>query len=578
MRAAMSLVLLALLGAAAPAQTIYPLDRAEILAGSRFDLKVEFPGAPAGVRPEVTVDGEDPAALLGAAPTLVEREDGLDHHAYWVRGARIARPGAYTVEARLGDQVRRVRWGVYATPPRRARNVILFVGDGLSVAHRTAARLLSRGLVEGRYGGELAMDDMPHMALVSTADTDSIVTDSANSMGAYTTGHKSCTNALGVYCARNLGTLDHPRVETLAEIARRRGLAVGVVTNTEVEDATPAGLVAHTRQRRDYDAIVRMFHEARPEVILGGGAAHFLPRSAPGSRRADDVDYLARFRADGYRVARTGPEMEAAAAEDGARRLLGLFHPGNMDGALDRRVLRRGTVPRYPDQPDLVDQTRAALRVLSRHEEGFVLMVESGLIDKFSHLLDWERAVYDTIMLDNAVAAAKAFAGSRDDTLIVVVPDHAHPVSIVGTYDDARPGPLLRDKLGVYAEAGFPNYPPPDAEGYPPSVDVSRRLAFGFGAAPESCDNGRPFLEGPNAPTSPGPERNTFVANEAGCARPGAVRRLPTLGRDASQGVHAADDVILTAQGPGAELFRGRIDNTRVFRVMATALGFGAGE
>ena len=574
-----TLVLQAWLALAAPgalAQTIYPLDRAEILAGSRFDLKVEFPAAPAGATPAVTVDGGDPAALMGAAPAWIEREDGFDHTAYWIRGARLTRPGRYTVEARLGDQVRSVRWEVYGTPERRARNVILFVGDGLSVAHRTAARLLSRGMVEGRYGGELAMDDMPHMALVSTAGTDSIVADSANSIGAYTTGHKSCANALGVYCARNRSTLDHPKVETIAEVARRRGMAVGVVTNTEIQDATPAGMVAHIRQRREYDAITRMFHEAQPEVLLGGGAANFLPRSAPGSRRGDDVDYVTRFQADGYRFVRTGAEMGAAASDEGTRRLLGLFHPGNMDGVLDRRILKRGTVPRYPDQPDLVDQTRAALQVLSRAEGGFVLLVESGLIDKYSHLLDWERAVYDTIMLDNAVAAAKAFAAGRDDTLIVVVPDHAHPVSVVGTYDDARPGTQLRDKLGVYGEAGFPNYPPPDADGYPGNVDVSRRLAFVFGAVPESCDNGRPYLEGPNAPTVAGPERNTFVANEAACTRPDAVRRVPTLGRDVRQGVHAADDVILTAQGPGAELFRGRIDNTGVFRGMATALGFGA--
>ena len=93
----------------------------------------------------------------------------------------------------------------------KAKNVILFIGDGLSVAHRTAARILSKGLEEGRYGGELAIDDMPHMALVSTSGTDSVVTDSANSASAYTTGHKSCVNALGVYCARNKSNLDHPK-------------------------------------------------------------------------------------------------------------------------------------------------------------------------------------------------------------------------------------------------------------------------------------------------------------------------------------------------------------------------------
>ena len=104
--------------------------------------------------------------------------------------------------------------------------------------------------------------------------------------------------------------------------------------------------------------------------------------------------------------------MKAAAADKATTQLLGLFHPGNLDGALDRIVLKKGTVPSYPDQPDLADQTQAAIDILSRKPDGFVLMVESGMIDKYSHALDWERAVYDTIMLDNAVSVAKAFAAA----------------------------------------------------------------------------------------------------------------------------------------------------------------------
>ena len=111
----------------------------------------------------------------------------------------------------------------FGTPDGRlAKNVILLIGDGMSMAHRTAARMLSKGISQGTYGGELAMDDMPYMALVSTSGTDSIVTDSANAMTAYTTGHKSCVNALGVYCALNRSTLGHPNIETIAELAKRR--------------------------------------------------------------------------------------------------------------------------------------------------------------------------------------------------------------------------------------------------------------------------------------------------------------------------------------------------------------------
>ena len=562
-----------LVSPSAAAQTIYPLDRAQMVAGSRFDMKVEFPGSPAADKVKITINGEDPAKLLGKAATFTEKEDGFDQSAFWIRGAEIAAPGRYVVEATAGDAKSTVTWTVYNTPPRRARNVILFIGDGMTVAHRTAARMLSKGIKEGLYGGELAIDSMPAMALISTAATDTIITDSANSMSAYTTGHKSCNNALGVYCARNKNSLDHPKVETIGELVKRRhGLALGVVTNTEIEDATPAGIVAHTRRRGDYNDIVRMFFEVQPDVMLGGGTPFFLPADKSG-RRTDNIDYVNKFQSAGYTYATTLTEMRAAVS-GGADKILGLFNNTHIDGALDRRLLKKGTVSRYPDQPDLVDQTKAALSILSKSEKGFFLMVESGRIDKYSHVLDWERSVYDTIMLDNAVQAAKDFAGDRNDTLIIVVSDHAHGTAIIGTYDDERPGQLLREKLGIDTAAGFPNYGQPDAEGYPTTVSVSRRLAFVFAATPDHCASGKPSLEGSSLPATPGPDGKSFVANERNCT-PGTTRVVGNLPFNVPLGVHAGDDVIATAMGPGSELVRGHLPNIALFRVMATALGLG---
>jgi alkaline phosphatase len=155
---------LALSSVSASAQTIYPLNRAEILAGARFDLKVEFPGSPAESAVRVTVNGQNAATITGKAASFVEREDGGEHAAYWIRGVTLDRPGKYTVEASAGDKTARVDWEVFGTNGgKRAKNVILFIGDGMSVAHRTAARILSKGLVEGRYGGDLAIDDMPNI-------------------------------------------------------------------------------------------------------------------------------------------------------------------------------------------------------------------------------------------------------------------------------------------------------------------------------------------------------------------------------------------------------------------------------
>jgi alkaline phosphatase len=552
------------------AQTIYPLNRAEILAGSRFDLKVEFPGGPAQGEVTVTINGRPADAVLGKPATFAQKEDGLDHSAYWIRDTQITEPGVYVVEATRGAAKAAVSWEVYGTGPRKAKNVILFIGDGMTIANRTAARIMSKGIVEGRYGGELAMDDMPAMAMISTAGTDSIVTDSANSAHAYTTGHKSCVNALGVYCARNKGTLDHPKVETITELVKRNGgLAVGVVTNAEIEDATPAAMIAHTRRRSDYNDIVKMYHATKPDVIMGGGSPNFLPKSTAGSKRTDDEDFIKKFEADGYKFVTTKTEMLASA---GATKLLGLFNTSNVDGALDLRLLKKGTVDRFPDQPDVAEMTRTAIDILSKDPRGFVLMVESGRIDKYSHSLDWERSVFDTIMLDNAVKIAKDFAGARNDTLIIVVPDHAHGMSIIGTYDDARPGQLLRDKLGTYAEAGFPNYPPPDKDGYPTSIDVSRRMAIPYSAYPDYCTSGKPFLDGEFVPAVKGPDGKTNIANEKYCGA-GATRVTGNLPFDAPSGVHSGDDVVLTAMGPNAEKFRGHLENIKVFRVIVDALG-----
>lgn len=564
---------------AASAQTIYPIDRAEILAGARFDLKVEFAGEVTADKATLTINGEDAASAFGKAPELIAREVGRPQSALLLRDVTLSKPGRYTIEAGDGTQRRSVSWTVYDTGARRAKNVILFVGDGLSPAHRVAARLLSKGIVEGRAGGRLAIDDMPQMALVSTAGSDSIITDSANAASAYATGHKAAVNAMGVYADRTPDPLDDPKVETLASLAKRRlGLWIGIVTNTEVEDATPAAVIAHTRRRAAYDDIVAQSFAAQPEVLMGGGSAYFLPKSAAGKRK-DEVDYLAKFRDAGYSVVTTSTEL-AAAGKTEPPKLLGLFAPGNMDGVLDRRFLKGGGVAKNPDQPDLTEQVAVALDVLSKNDAGFFLMVESGMIDKYAHALDMERAVYDTIMLDNAVRQTREWAKARgDDTLILVVADHNHPNALVGTVrDDLAEGDdvPLRERIGVYDRAGFPNYPAPDKDGYPDRVDVSRRLAIFSASLPDHYETLRPKLDGPNQPTQAGDKPGTFTANDKYKGVPGAVLRLGNLPAMMNASVHSGEDVILTAAGPGSDRVHGSMENTDVFRVMVEALGLGA--
>lgn len=562
------------------AQTIYPIDRADILSGARFDLKVEFAAKVDADKVRVTVNGQDAAAALKASLLFIDREDNKDQSALVLRGAALDAPGAYTVVASDGTNSRTVTWNVFGTGQRKAKNVILFIGDGLSPAHRAGARLLSKGIAQGKSLGKLAMDDMPQMALVATAGSDSIITDSANAASAYSTGHKAAVNAMGVYADRTANPFDDPRVETITSLARRKlDLAIGIVTNTEVEDATPAAMVAHTRRRAAYDQIVAQFFEAQPDVLMGGGLANFLPKGTPGSRRADETDYVAKFRDAGYAYVTTATDLAAAAGKAETRKLLGLFALGNMDGVLDRKFLKGGGVARSPDQPDLTQQVQVALDVLSKKDNGFFLMVESGMIDKYAHALDFDRAVYDTIMLDNAVRLAREWSAKRgDDTLILVVADHNHPNALVGTINDDMatvPNTPLRERVGVYDKAGFPNYPAPDSEGYPSRIDVSRRLAIFSASLPDHYETLRPKLDHPNEPTVRGDEANTFKANEKHRELPGAMLRLGNLPAMMGASVHSGEDVILTASGPGSDRVRGSMDNTEVFRVIADALGLG---
>jgi len=136
----------------------------------------------------------------------------------------------------------------------------------------------------------------------------------------------------------------------------------------------------------------------------------------------------------------------------------------------------------------------------------------------------------------------------------------------------------LRERIGVYEKAGFPNYPAPDKDGYPPRVDVSRRLAIFSASSPDYYETFRPKLDDPNQLTVTGSVKDTWDPNERYRNTPGAMLRLGNLPRYMPVSVHSGEDVILTAAGPGSERVRGQIDNTEVFRIMAEALGLGHGE
>ena len=246
---------------AAPKAQIYPIDRATLLSGGKFDFKIEFPAEVKAEDVKILVNGEDYQTVFGKVPFFIAKDDA-DASAVIVKGASLTKPGSYKVEAKAGDVTRTVTWEVFGTPAQpKAKNVIFLLGDGMTVSMRTGARIMSKGNTEGKANGRLNMDSLSAMAFIGTSSTDAIAADSANTMSAYMTGHKSAVNALGVYATRAKASLDQPRQETIAEALRRKAptKAIGVVSNAEIEDATPAAVVSHTRRRADKAEIVGMF-------------------------------------------------------------------------------------------------------------------------------------------------------------------------------------------------------------------------------------------------------------------------------------------------------------------------------
>lgn len=562
---------------AAHAASILPLDRATILAGSAFDMKVEFDGVVVPGDVAVTINGRPAAEVLGQEVTFIEKEPGIEASAIRINAGAITAPGSYTVEAKAGDETASVTWDVYGTPATPvAKNVIFMIADGLSVADRTTARLMSKGMTEGKANGRLNLDTMPSMAFVGTSATNGIATDSANTASAYMTGHKTAVNAIGVYADRTEDTLDDPKVELISEaLTRTGGKAVGIVSTAELQDATPAALIAHTRKRADKAVIAEMLFAHKPDVILGGGSAYMLPQSTPGSKRTDDLDLIQQFQDAGYALAIDADGLKAATAGSNSGKILGLFHTGNMDTALDRKFLGKGTVDKFPDQPGLVEMTEAAIAQLSKDPDGFFVMIEAATVDKMKHPMDWERAMIDTIEFDQAIGVAQKFVAEHPDTLLIVTGDHTHGNSLIGTIDPARGAG--RESVGVYADSGFLGYTDANGDGYPDRLDVAPRIAMFSSNFPDYYETWGPKLDGPFEP-SVQDENKQYIANAQYRDVPGATLREGNLPRSADTAVHSVDDVILQAQGAGADQFHGYMEQSDVYKTVAGILALAPGK
>ena len=282
---------------------------------------------------------------------------------------------------------------------QRPYGIIIFVSDGLVTRHLTAARLYENGA-----GHRLEMERLlPNSALVRNDPAQFAVPDAASAASAIATGRRARHHTVGV-------DEEGRSVESILELARKEGRAVGLVTNGSLTAASSAAFYAHTGNAEDGPALAPQLVAAPPfKVIFGGGSEDFFPEGK-GGRRKDGRNLLAGLNAPRWNVVRTRAELEAAGHyHDGT--LLGLFAEGGMDFSKKRELAGA--------QPSLPDLVHHAIECLETSRRGYVLVVDEALISQACLLNDGEHLMRETLELDRALGTAVRYAGEK--SLIVAV-------------------------------------------------------------------------------------------------------------------------------------------------------------
>jgi alkaline phosphatase len=282
-----------------------------------------------------------------------------------------------------------------------AKNVILFIGDGMGEQHLKAARWSTGGL-----NGRLSMDDLEITGHLNTASANRGITDSAAASTAMATGVMTNNGVIG---------LDRNRehLPTILEQAKQQGKSVGLVTTKRVTDATPAAFTAHIRDRYLQNDIARQYLTSGVNVILGGGENDFLPNKTKGcfsefGQRTDGRDLLKEFTNRGY-IHLCGSKSLSKLDTSGVKYLIGLFADEGM---------------KYPYSPSLAEMTIKAIEILSQNPNGYFLLVEAGQIDTKSHDNKAQDVINRTITFDKTIKLVTDLPAVKTDTLVIITADH----------------------------------------------------------------------------------------------------------------------------------------------------------
>ncbi|KAM4694328.1 intestinal-type alkaline phosphatase-like [Discoglossus pictus] len=429
----------------------------------------------------------------------------------------------------------------------RAKNMMLFLGDGMGLPTVTATRILS-GQMKGMLGEDnvLAMDKFPYIALSKTYNVDRQVPDSAGTSTAYLCGVKGNYGTIGLTAAAKrsvCSTASGNEVESVLKRAKAAGKSVGVVTTTRVQHASPAGNYAHTADRDWYsdaempkgstckDIAQQLISNVDIDVIFGGGRKYMTPKGTP------DPEYPSNSKQNGLRIDGRNLIEEWLNSRKGAQYvwnkdqldrindstttyLMGLFEPSDMKYELNRNI---------SSDPSIVELTEKAIKLLQRNPKGFYLFVEDK-IDHGHHDGKAKLALHEGVCFDHAINRAGELTNEQD-TLTIVTADHSHVFSFGGyTYRGSSIFGLAPKK----------------------ALDLKSYTSILYANGPgwNSSEQGRPNVDNVTA------EGTNYKQQAA----------VPLTSE-----THGGEDVAIFAKGPMAHLFHGVQEQTYVAHVMAYA-------
>ncbi|MEC4728254.1 alkaline phosphatase [Shewanella sp. D64] len=454
-----------------------------------------------------------------------------------------------------------------------AKNIILFVGDGMGVSTVTAARILD-GQLKGQTGEEnsLSFETLPHLGLTKTYNVDGQTPDSAGTMTAMVTGVKTdvgvISQAEGV-TRGNCASTSGQNLVTSLELAAIAGLSTGVVTTARITHATPAATYAHTPERNwESDAdlpaeavthgckdiasqLIDFSYGSGINVVMGGGRRAFIPNTltdaeGKNGKRLDGRNLTSEWTAK-YTNSTYVEDRDSFLAIDPATtdHALGLFNSSHMEYDFDR------TLDGVEGEPSLAEMTAKTIDILKKNDKGFVLIVEAGRIDHAHHAGNAARALYDTIALSEAVRVAMEKTSSKD-TLLMVTADHSHVFTIAGY--PTRGNPILglvkgNDSSGL---AGVTHST--DSNGLPYTT-----LGYTNGRGYANLSTGGDERYG--YPIEAGRIDLNYVDTQNAGFHQEALIPL-------SSETHAGEDVAIFASGPGAHLIQGTVEQNHIFHVI----------